>query len=92
MTLKRFIYVLITKAKSKDKIDPQILVQSLETLEAHAKMNSIKTVSMLREASELEDFQWQDVTQIIQDVFAYSEIQLRIYTRNELDIYAMTTR
>ena len=92
MNLKRFIYVLITKAKSKDKIDPQILVQTLETLKAHAKMNCIKTISMLREASELEDFQWQDVTQIIQDVFAYSEIQLRIYTRNELDVYAMTTR
>ena len=91
-TLKRFIYVLITKAKSKDKIDPQILAQSLETLKAHAKMNNIKTVSMLREASELEHFQWQDVTQIIQDIFAYSEIQLRIYTRNELDVYAMTTR
>ena len=55
-------------------------------------MNNIKTVSMLREASELEDFQWQDVTQIIQEVFAYSEIQLRIYTRNELDVYGMTTR
>ena len=54
MTLKRFIYVLITKAKSKDKVDPQILVQSLEALKARAKMSSIKTVSMLREASELE--------------------------------------
>ena len=88
----RFTYVLITKAKSKDKIDPQISVQLLETLKTHAKMNSIKTVSMLREASELEDFQWQVVTQYFQDVFAYSEIQLRIYTRNELDVYAMTTR
>ena len=40
-----------------DKIDPQILVQSLETLKAYAKMNNVKTVSMLRETSELEDFQ-----------------------------------
>ena len=56
-------------------------------------MNSIiLTVSMLREASEPENFQWQNNAQIIQDVFAYSEIQLRIYTRNELDVYAMTTR
>ena len=73
-------------------IDPQILVQSLETLKAHANVNGIKTISMLREASELEDFQWQEVTQLFLEVLGYSAIQLRKYTMNELDVYVMTTR
>ena len=53
-------------------------------------MKGIKTIFVLREASELEDFQWQDVTQLIQDAFC--QLQLRIYTRIEPDVYAMTTR
>ena len=61
-------------------------------MKGHAVKYEIGTISMLKTDQDLEQLNWNEVFRTIQDVFAYSGTQIRIFTQKTMDAFAMTTR
>ena len=89
---ERFIYVLVIKDKANSQVKPQSLTRALNAMKGHATNHSVKTISMLKNGQDLEQLNWNETLNTIQDVFAYSNTQVQIFTQRPVDVFAMTTR
>ena len=87
---RRYIYNLVTKEIFSDKPDLQTLATTLQYMQAHATMHGISIISIPKTGCGLDQMNWQDIVKLLRNNFAYSEIQIVVYTLHEHTIHAMS--
>ena len=87
---RRYIYNLVTKEKYSDKLDLQTLATTLQNMQAHASMHGVSTFAIPKIGCGLDQINWQDVVKLLRNIFAYSDIQIVIYSLDEHAIHAMS--
>ena len=58
-------------------------------MQAHATMHGVSTIAIPKIGRGLDQMNWQDVVKLLRDNFAYSEIQIMVYSLDEQAIHAM---
>ena len=87
---RRYIYNLVTKEKYSDEPDLQTLATTLQNMQAHATMHGVSTIAIPKIGCGLDQMNWQDVVKLLRDIFAYSDIQIVVYSLEEHAIHAMS--
>ena len=87
---RRYIYNLVTKEKYLDKRDLQTLATTLQSMQSHATMHGVSAIAMPKIGCGLDQMNWQDVVKLLRDIFAYSEIQIVVYSLNKQAIHVMS--
>ena len=59
-------------------------------MQAHATMHGFSTVAIPKIECGLDQMNWQEVVQLLRDIFAYSEIQTVVYSLKEHAIHVMS--
>ena len=80
---RRYVYNLVTKEKYSDKPDLQTLATTLQNMQAHATMHGVSTIALAKIGCGLDQMNWQDVVKLLRNVFAYSDIQMVVYSLDE---------
>ena len=76
---RRHIYNLVTKEKYSDKPDLQTLA-TLQNMQAHATMHGVSTIAIPKVGCGLDQMNWQDVVKLLRNIFAFSDIQIVVYS------------
>ncbi|XP_030623267.1 ADP-ribose glycohydrolase OARD1 isoform X2 [Chanos chanos] len=76
----RYIYYLITKEKYFHKPTYDTLRQSLQAMKVHCLSNGVTHVSMPRIGCGLDRLKWEKVSEILEEVFWQTDIQITIYS------------
>ena len=59
-------------------------------MQSHATMHGVSTIAIPKMGCGLDQMNWQDVVKLLRDIFAYSEIQIVVYSLDEDAIHAMS--
>ena len=86
---RRYIYNLVTKEKCSDKFDVQILATTLQNMQAYATMHRVSTIAIPMITCGLDQVNCQNVVRLLRNIFAFSEIQIVVYSLDEHAIHAM---
>ena len=89
-TGKRYIYNLVTKERFCDEPNLSTLSKTLEAMKIHASMNGISTIAIPILVCRLDQMNWQEVVKLLQDIFAYADVQLVVYTLELNGVYALS--
>ena len=81
----------MTKEKYSDKPDLQTFATTLQNMQAHATMHEVSTIAIPESGCGLDQMNWQDVVKLLRNIFAYSDIQIVVYSLDEHPIHAMST-
>ena len=73
-----------------DKPDLQTLATTLQSMQSHATMDGVLTIAIPKIGCGLDQMNWQDVVKLPRDNFAYSDIQIVVYSLDEHAIHAMS--
>ena len=87
---RRYIYNLVTKEKYSDKPDLSTLATTLQNMQAHATMHGVSTIPIPKIGCGLDQMNWQDVVELLRNIFAYSDIQIVVYSLDEHTIHVMS--
>ena len=87
---RRYVFNLVTREKYSDKPDLQTLATTLQNMQAHATMHGISAIAIPKLGCGLDKMNWQDVVKLLRDIFAYSEIQIVVYSLDEQAIHPMS--
>ena len=87
---RRYIYNLVTKEKYSVKPDLQTLAITFQNMQAHATMHGVSTIAIPKIGCGLDQMNWQDVVKLLRNIFAYSDIQIVVYSLDEHAIHAMS--
>ena len=68
----------------------QTLATTLQNMQAHATMHGVSTIAIPRIGCGLDQMNWQDVVKLLRKIFAYSDIQIVVYSLYEHAIHAMS--
>ena len=85
-----YIYNLVTKEKYSDKLYWPTLATTLKNMQAHATMHGVSTIAIPKNGCGLDQMNWQDVVKLLRNIFAYSDIQILVYSLDEHAIQAMS--
>ena len=80
----------MTKEKCSDKPELQTVATTLQSMQAHATMHGVSTIAIPKIGCGLDQMNWQDVVKLLRDIFAYSEIQIVVFSLDEKAIHAMS--
>ena len=86
----RYIYNLVTKEKYSDKPDLQTLATTLQNMQANATIHGVSTIAIPKIGCGLDQRNWQDVVNLLRNIFACSDIQIVVYSLDEQAIHAMS--
>ena len=87
---RRYIYNLETKEHFSDKPDLKTLATTLQYMQTHATMHGISTIAIPKIGCGLDQMNWQEVLKPLRNNFAYSEIQIVVYSLDEHAIHALS--
>ena len=59
-------------------------------MQAHATMHGVSTIAIPKSGCGLDQMNWQDVVKLLRNIFAYSGIQIVVYSLDEQAIHAMS--
>ena len=76
--------------KYSDKPDLQTLATTLQNMQAHATMHGVSTIAKPNIGCSLDQMNWQEVVKLLRNIFAYSDIQIVVYSLDEPAIHAMS--
>ena len=79
----------MTKKKYSEKPDLQTLAMTLQNMQAHATMHGVSTKAIPKIGCGLDQMNWEDVVKLLQDIFAYSNLQIVVYSLDEHALHAM---
>ena len=85
---RRYIYNLVTKEKYSGEPDLSTLATTLQNMRAHATMHGVSTIAIPKIGCGLDQMNWQDVVKVLRNIFAYSDIQIVVYSPDEHAIHA----
>ena len=88
---RRYISNRVAKEKYSDKPDLSTLATTLQKMQAHATMHGVSTIAIPKIGCRLDQMNWQDVVKLLRNIFAYSDIQIVVYSLDEHAIHAMST-
>ncbi|XP_037627455.1 ADP-ribose glycohydrolase OARD1 isoform X2 [Sebastes umbrosus] len=77
---RRFVYYLITKQKYSQKPTYESLTQSLEDMKSHCAENGVTRISIPRIGCGLDRLRWNQVSEILEQVFKDSNISITVYS------------
>ena len=77
----RFIYYLVTKERYFNKPTYESLKSSLEAMRKHALQHKQTNINIPRIGCGLDRLKWTHVRQILQDVFATTNITITVYVK-----------
>ena len=77
---QRFVYLLIKKTRYFHKPTYKALRASLLALKSHAETNNVTRISMPRVGCGLDQLDWEELRDMIQDVFHGSTVQVTVLT------------
>ena len=80
----------MTKEKYSDEPDLQTLATTLQSMQSHATMHGVSTIAIPKIGCRLDQMNRQDVVKLLRDIFAYSEIQIVVYSLDEHAIHAIS--
>ena len=80
------------KENYSDKPDLQTLATKLQNMQAHATIHGVSTIAIPKIGCGLDQMNWQDVAKLLRNVFAYSEIQIVVYSLDEHVNHAMSAQ
>ena len=80
MTEKRFCH----------KPDLLTLSQTLEAMKIHASTNGVSTNAIPKIGCGLDQMNWQEVMKLLRDIFAYSDVQIVLYTLEENGFHTLS--
>ena len=75
----RYVYYLITKEQYFHKPSHDTLTASLEAMQVHAYMNSVKHIVMPKIGCGLDQLEWDRVQSIIKRVFKGTNMRVSVY-------------
>jgi O-acetyl-ADP-ribose deacetylase (regulator of RNase III) len=75
----RYIYYLVTKERYFRKPTLESLRSSLMQMKSHCIENGVTRLSMPRIGCGLDKLQWNDVSKIIDEVFAGANVSITVY-------------
>ena len=87
---KRYIYSLVAKEKYCDKPNLSTLSETLEAMKIHASTNGVSTTAIPKHGCGLHQMNWQEVVKLPRDIFAFSDVQIVVYTFEELGVHALS--
>ena len=90
-TGKRHIYNLVTKERFCDKPNLSSLSKTLEAMKIHASTYGVSTIAIPKRGCGLDQMIWQDVVKLLQDIFAYADVQIVVYTLEENGVHTLPT-
>lgn len=77
---KRYVYYMITKKAVSHKPTYDSMRKSLKAVKEHCLENGVKSLSMPRIGCGLDRLEWDKVSDIIEDVFKDTDINITVYT------------
>ena len=80
----------MTKEKYSDKPDLQTLATTLQSMQSHATMHGVSIIAIPKIGCGLDQMNCQDVVELLRDIFAYSDVQIVVYSLDEHAIHAMS--
>ena len=89
-TGKRYIYNLVTKERYCDKPNLSTLSKTLEAKKIHASTNGVTVIAIPKLGCGLDQINWQEVGKLLQDIFAYADVQVVVYTLQKNDDHALS--
>ena len=90
-TGRRYIYNLVTKQRFFEKPDLSTLFTTLEAMKSHAAMHGVSTIAIPKIGCGLDQMNRPEVVKLLRDVFAYSDIQVVVYTLESHGVHAMSS-
>ena len=87
---RRYIYNLVTKDSFCDEPNLSTLSKTLEAMKSHASMNGVSTIAIRKLGCGLDQMNWQQVVKLLRDIFAYTGVQLVVYTLDENGVHALS--
>ena len=88
----RFIYNLVTKHRYNHKPKIEDLQTTLENMRGHAELHNVRHIAMPKIGSGLDLLDWNQVVEVIKDVFTYSGIRIIVYTLDEIDTICLSVQ
>ena len=87
-TGKRYIYNLVTNERFCDKPNLSTLSKRLEATKIYASTKGVSTIAIPKLGCGLDQMNWQEVVKILRDIFAYADVQIVVYTLDEIGVHA----
>ena len=82
----------MTKTKFSEKPNLTTLSLTLEEMKSHAPLYGISTIAIPEIGCGLDDQKnWQEVVNLLRDIFAYSNIRIVVYTLEENGVHALSS-
>ena len=89
-TGNRYIYNLVTKERFCDKPNLLTLSKLLEAIKTHGSTHDVSTIAILKLVCGRAQMNWQEVVKLLRDIFAHADVQLVVYTLEEIGVHALT--
>ena len=89
-TGKRCIYNLVTKERFYDKPNLSTVSKTLQGMKIQATTNGVSTIAITKLCCGLDQGNWQEVVKLLRDIFAYSDVQIVVYTLEEHGVHALS--
>ena len=90
LTGKHYIYNLVTKERFYDQPDLSTRSKTLEAVKAHASTYGVPIVAIPKPGCGQDQMNWQEIVKLLQDVFAYVNVQIVVSTLEENGAHAMS--
>ena len=58
-------------------------------MKIHASTNGVSTIAIPKFGCSLDQINWQEVLKILRDFFAYADVQIVVYTLEEIGVHAL---
>ena len=87
-----FIYNQVTNERFCDKPNLSTLSKRLEAMKIYASTKSVSTIAMPKLGCGLDQMNWQEVVKILRDIFAYADVQIVVYTLDEIGVHALSVK
>ena len=88
----RYIYNLVSKERFCDKPNQSTLSKALEAMKIHASISGVFTIAIPKLGSRLDQMNWQEVVNLLRDIFAYADVQIVVYTLEGVGVHALSAK
>ena len=89
-TGKRNIYNLVTKERFCDKPNLSPLSKTLGAKKIHASVKGVSAIAIPKLRCGLDQMNWQEVVKLLRDIFASADVQIVVYTLEEIWVHALS--
>ena len=78
------------KERLFDKPDFLTLSRALEAMKTNGSTNGVSSIALAKFACGLDQMNWQEVVNLLLDLFAYADVQIVVYTLDGIGVQEMS--